>query len=102
MDEFDLDRAILKDRNSPVPGQPDTNTTLAAVRHMRLEKGRTATRGLRGRSTQEPMALGVSGAAIALGIAWILSSSGSPYLLLVIPSIELVVLKALIKEETKS
>ena len=102
MTELDLDRAILEDRHTPVPGQPEAGTTLAAVRHrVSLEKKRTVRSKLRDGSPQLWGILAVSGLATALGITWVLSSSGMPYLLLFVPSLELVVLKVLIKEEAK-
>jgi hypothetical protein len=102
MTELDLGRAILEDRHTPLPGQPGVNTTLAAVRYrVSLEKERTVRSRLRDGSPQLSGMLAVSGLATALGIAWVLSSSGMPYLLLFVPSLELVALKVLVKEEAK-
>ena len=103
MTELDLDRAILEDRHTPLPGQPDINTTLAAVRpRVSVEKKPAVSPRLCDCSPQERGILGVSGIATALGVAWIVSSSSSLYLLLVIPSIELVALKTLVKEGSRS
>lgn len=109
MTELDLGRAILEDRHTPLPGQPDVNTTLAAVRHrvsleedrVSLEKERTVRSRFRDGSPQLWGMLAVSGLVTALGIAWVLSSSGMQYLLLFVPSLELVALKVLVKEEAK-
>lgn len=102
MTELDLGRAILEDRHTPLPGQPDVNTTLAAVRHrVSLDKERTARSRLRDGSPQLRGMLAASGLAAALGVAWVLGSSGMPYLLLFVPSLELVALKILVKEEAQ-
>lgn len=102
MTEVDLDRAILEDRKASLPGQPDLRMTLAAVkRKVSLEEERSMAPEIRGGSSLPHLILCVSGAATALGAARLLVSSGSPCLWLIVPFIQSVALKTLIKEGAK-
>lgn len=100
MTEFDLDRAVRADRRAPLPGLPDANITIAAVRRRTsLEAERAETSGPDDRSSRLHKVLSVAGMATALGVAGLFARSGHPYLLFAITSIELVTLKTLIKPD---
>lgn len=103
MTDLDLDRLFSEDRKTALPGEPDPKTTLEAVRRRAsLDRKRSPTPEIRDWSPEVWVMLGVSAIAAGLGVAWVMRSPSKMYLLLAIPSIELVALKNLIREETVS
>ncbi len=116
MNESALDRIVKDDRLSPLPGMPDVKSTLHAVR----EKASFACAPVRRKDSrirdpgtgERPGRAGVFGPArerFLSGLVLLVTlmstvfivarGSGSLWLALAIPSVQLVAFKALIKEE---